>query len=108
MSGPERQTRELLHSIANMPKHTPGPWYAVTGDRAVTIGAAILGEHAPLATVDYTEENAQANAAFIVRACNVHDDLLAALRELEAFGEREELPTVLAITRAAIAKATQE
>jgi hypothetical protein len=30
----------------------------------------------------------QESAAFIVRACNAHDDLLAACKKLEAFDER--------------------
>jgi hypothetical protein len=73
---------------SNRTTHTPGPWKAgeaawfrgranddtESGKRPITSGA-----HGVIANV-----YGSANAEFIVRACNAHDELLAALKELRA------------------------
>lgn len=91
-----------------------------------TVCAGINGSRHAVAFCDYlTPERAAANAAFIVRACNAHDDLLDALKEcaddlaaiieadfdavkrhpgLKANYDRDMVPVVAA--RAAIKKAT--
>lgn len=68
-----------------MSDHTPTPW-EVTGykdEKCVFISPAncLVHEIARCCRWDDTSEAAEernANAAFIVRACNAHDDLLAA------------------------------
>ena len=102
------------------PKHTPGPWKAVRDNSHLRLQQwdvyADNGRGKLLAEV--LGDNAEANADFIVRACNAHDDLLAALRGLTnalfetglatlpgdaAFDVRRECDNALA----AIAKATE-
>lgn len=62
-------------------QHTPVPW-----DTEPTAGhdrhgqSAIYGEDGKDIAIVY---DGQANAEFIVRACNSHDDLLAALKGAE-------------------------
>lgn len=62
-----------------MPR-TPGPWrqnvLLVTDKRGGTIAHCTRWEGATVPK----PEVAEANAAFIVRACNAHDELLAALK----------------------------
>ena len=59
-------------------QRTPGPWQYVIGQSGTrglictTTGETVVNIHAPA--------QIEANAAFIVRACNAHDDLLAALK----------------------------
>jgi hypothetical protein len=104
--------------------HTPTPWeteisvsnYGLLGIRKANgsklgicsvIGAD--GAHNPRYGISADE--AKANAAFIVRAVNSHDDLLAACKELLRLSEisdEEWAPQIKAnnSARAAIAKAT--
>ena len=80
-------------------KHTPTPW--VVGGRA-KLGASIAPGETPriwapdgaIADIsihrmlgDGTSKRELANANFIVRACNAHDDLVAALEGLTRFVE---------------------
>lgn len=66
-------------------KHTPGPWVRLgrTSDRHHAIGPEGETPNAAPVTVNalYDEEG-EANADFIVRACNAHEDLLEALEAL--------------------------
>lgn len=69
-------------------KHTPTPYYAIHGDGFSTIcNSLVVGQKSsvvarikndvslrPLMPID------RANAEFIVRACNAHDDLVEALK----------------------------
>lgn len=66
-----------------MSAHTPTPWYTGEGKAARIVyaqhGFAVADAtiyHARIEPVMEAEEN----AAFIVRACNAHDDLVAALQ----------------------------
>ena len=84
--------------------HTPGPWQQ-EGLTIVVFGRGIIAE-CPTPQNGGTFD-CSANAAFIVRACNAHDDLVAAL-DLVCRDQRSgALPTSIqnAIT-AAIVKAT--
>jgi len=107
-------------------RHTPVPWtvHPQYTDRSVfPIGTTEPdGSSIILAEVNSrggTEENQRANAEFIVRACNSHADLLAALEECVtedgahclAYGTdtpklRARLEAVNQIARAAIAQAS--
>ena len=103
-----------------MAEHTPTPWIATfsrtftKGRRKFTleqdphhahrwIGDLWLTEGLPDAVQD-------ANARFIVQACNAHDELLAALKELVPLVGEDNLPEdvndILDRALAAIAKAT--
>jgi hypothetical protein len=66
-------------------KHTPTPWRTAEGAVSILVD---LPDHAPQVTQKITDVNGTlsakeriANAAFIVRAVNAHDDLVAALRD---------------------------
>ena len=62
-------------------KHTPTPWkaghYITSPDKVImdSIGMAI-------ANMNMAERNTEANAAYIVHACNAHDELVAALESM--------------------------
>jgi hypothetical protein len=92
-----------------MTTHTPGPWrYEKRGDGSVGIWAQndtkVIGMTAGWESE--FEEPTEANAEFIVRACNSHDELLEALhRTLALLPGRADWPAVV-FARAAIAKAT--
>jgi hypothetical protein len=81
-------------------QHTPTPWQVDSGDelaiQSVEGGAQIatvLGPDDFLCRDDdddeVFEEECEANAAFIVRACNAHDDLVAALKSALAYVDAE-------------------
>ena len=70
-------------------QHTPGPWRYTDGgiiDNAPPRGHAgveiadVLGADTHDRRGPVLKQEARANAAFIVRACNSHDDLLAACK----------------------------
>jgi hypothetical protein len=75
-------------------KHTPTPWRA--GSYSSIVGVPIMAQPDPkqntiivagtrsaaATTPDGFRAEVEANAAFIVRAVNAHDDLVKALREL--------------------------
>lgn len=71
-------------------QHTAAPWIAVDGDMReieITTQDRIDNSFSPICEmdVDYTGQmgvEQKANAAFIVRACNAHDDLVKALQEI--------------------------
>lgn len=109
---------------ATSPLNVPTPWFAtrakhpVDGEYDFAIGAEINGERRCIAeTFGRAAEtvflNAEQHAAFIVRACNAHDDLLEALtmvRDADEGCKRDGLSTIPDMARAkidaAIAKAT--
>lgn len=67
--------------------HTPTPWRTYAG-RAIVFDAdgnyvAYCGQSHFIET-----EEQKANAEFIVRACNSHDELVAALEDLSGLCER--------------------
>lgn len=69
-------------------KHTPTPWFAQRqGSSTVYIESRIrpgtLQEVAACGPTEAGSEQQDANAEFIVRACNAHEQLVAALRDLE-------------------------
>ena len=69
-------------------KHTPGPWVWHEQGEANEYCLLASGQKWVIAFRQNGElmpERQRANAAFIVRACNSHDDLLAALVGAEAF-----------------------
>lgn len=81
-------------------KHTPLPWDYFTGRTRhhVEVAYGAPGMGTAICSVPKSQE---ANAEFIVRACNAHYDLLAAL---EALYDRRTSDT-MAKARDAIAKA---
>ncbi len=84
-----------------MSKHTPGPWAAHKEANGVYITERVRGRYCLAKCGDGSTEQHLIDA----RLMSAAPDLLAALRELEAFGEREDMPTVVSIASAAIAKA---
>jgi hypothetical protein len=89
--------------------HTPIPWYA-TGKHVQS--AAINEDNYVCEAEGNSEEQANANAALIVRAVNSHDELLAALTDLLEFArnavpeyQADNMAHYEAIARAAIAAA---
>jgi hypothetical protein len=74
--------------VSNRTTHTPGPWKvdpstafneALISARGVEIGLLYCSDGAD----DETELPGIANAEFIVRACNAHDELVAALQMVQ-------------------------
>ena len=67
-----------------MADHTPLPWANESGLRISAPGHRVGGFVALVATLEHrkgeTPAEQRANGAFIVRACNAHDELLAALK----------------------------
>ncbi len=74
-------------------QHTPTPWGYSTDltpslEDPNPTGAVIFsdGFAGNIAALDDNEDGCmEANAAFIVKACNAHDDLVDALRQLTAY-----------------------
>lgn len=76
-----------------MAQHTRTPWtaehYLVVADRKTNrLRYAIADTYTPAAISDEEKEN---NAAFIVQACNVHDELLAACKAAEKMMRENQL-----------------
>lgn len=101
-------------------EHSKEPWHVgglivrQQSKRVSYIGIGNGGEHIARAVITgcINEQTARANAAFIVRACNAHDGLVAALSaavealsEVPCLSNKQESASVQA--RFAIAKATQ-
>ena len=68
-------------------KHTPLPWEL--SDHDANGQRIVRGEHIEICTcwhhcVGSIEKEMEANAAFIVQACNSHDDIVAALEAMYA------------------------
>jgi hypothetical protein len=81
--------------------HTPTPWQY--GELSESVMTARAG---PIVDADFARdiisyEERFANLKFIVRACNAHDALVAALREIEANNAD---PLDVEIARAALAQ----
>lgn len=80
------------HTSTRMP-HTPVPWAIDpdTDDRWSIVdkpGGRWLSNG--IATIDYTGGNAEANAAFIVKAVNAHDEMVEVLRKtLRVMSQRD-------------------
>jgi hypothetical protein len=87
--------------------HTPTPWFSDKG--AVWDSQDLLRRLLIAECIGDSRANAKADAAFIVRAVNVHDDLVAALREIAngADGPIEARCEMRKIASAALAKAEE-
>jgi len=93
-----------------MTEHTPGPWFRENNKIWHENGLACIAEvfHGVLGRSDDLSEAQEANARFIVTACNTHTDLLTALECLTAVVHQErwaDMETALDDARSAIAKA---
>ena len=112
-------------------KHTPTPWAILDSERLIVGRDEGCGTETPtadcLAEIVYktpglpNRETREANAAFIIQACNAHEDLLEALRgivdRMEVLADdaeecgydqrAENTRKDIAAARAAIAKATE-
>lgn len=64
-----------------MSKHTPVPWFSLSGGYISASVGPDWYSKLVARTQSAIEEDGRANAAFIVRACNAHDDLLEACKE---------------------------
>lgn len=89
-------------------QHTPTPWHDEIGAPGSSSGLTVRDENgniiARVGSID--------DAAFIVRACNAHDELVAALRglldatkDIRGIDPEEYKPEAFATARAALAKA---
>lgn len=94
-------------------EHTPGPWIVEesrvqdTGTLFETIRSSSCLDTGDIAYLTLRQSEVRANADFIVRACNAHDDLVAALEAmcLNMKQDRHEYRDCYKAARAAIAKA---
>lgn len=94
---------ELERSARHDAGHTALPWKA----KPSAVYESVYAEDGDLICFASMRPNAKANAAFIARACNAHDDLVKALRDLcNAVDSCVDLtPEVMAQARAALFKA---
>ncbi len=100
-------------------ERTRGPWLVRDGDIFAATPYADVAVARMERFVRPTDERADANAAFIVRACNAHDALVGALRRIEGLAKvgqltllnaemlERELTGIGNIARAALAAATE-
>jgi hypothetical protein len=65
-------------------KHTPGPWKYEADDNVIIGGDGLIMTW-QTRSIDVGVAERDANAEFIVRACNSHDDLMAALEDMMAW-----------------------
>ena len=102
-------------SAATLPSaRTPGPWkplsgYQLRGKYAGCIGIAHVDGYGqsgqPFVLLPPGAHDIQeANAHFIVRACNAHDDLVGTLREIMNCSGPTGIRTARALARIALAK----
>ncbi len=83
-------------------KHTPTPWRQTKGEFEIV--AEIKGEKKLIAVC-----SEKANAAFIVRACNAHDELVhAAQLALDHYNGKHMGANTVTLLKKAIAKAKGE
>jgi len=68
--------------MATRTQHTPTPWYLRCGGGVAWVDYSPRG-FPVLQAVKIDGENDCANAEFAVRACNAHDDFVAALKKAE-------------------------
>lgn len=94
--------------------HTPGPWTVREQGDANSYALLTANGHWLISFLQNGElmtATQRANAEFIVRACNAHDELLSALQEMLATvaGQYDSARHCRAVdaARAAIAKAVQ-
>jgi hypothetical protein len=59
-------------------EHTPTPWY-VAGGKTIRYGVKGAGGDGWIGKANW--QNGEANAEFIVRAVNCHDELVAVMKE---------------------------
>lgn len=90
--------------------HTPTPWRYCKTNGSPTSGQHMIAGSKPgyLAEIrDCGSGDVSANAAFIVRACNAHDELVAALRDIARTDRttKTSAADLADIARAALAKA---
>jgi hypothetical protein len=101
-----------------MTEHTPTPWAVEDTGCGIEIvsGNFVVAEILPADGKDPTDQD-RANAAFIVRACNAHDELVRALEAIaecatpdfdDAGFQRRARIDLQNIARAAIRKARGE
>lgn len=74
----QNETATEWADMPELPKHTPLPWYAADGQ--VWSKTHHVAKAAKLRC--YHEGDAQANAAFIARACTAHYELLDSCKEV--------------------------
>lgn len=85
-------------------QHTPTPWKVVRlSDLIGVLDANGFGVADLVPPSNRDTSNNAANAAFIVTACNAHDELVAALRRIES-GDFEGSGHAKQIARAALQK----
>lgn len=90
----------------NTATHTPTPWNVTRDENHVR---ALIRDAGFMRVAEcgraFVPGIAEANAAFIVRACNAHDELVAALRKVEHTITGTPAVLCLGTIRAALAKA---
>jgi len=84
-------------------KHTPGPWH-VRG-RLIEAPTKTVAALSKVTDCDAFRAESQANAEFIVRACNAHDGLVQELRNCLEIIEKDGIfREAICRARAALAK----
>jgi len=90
-------------------KHTPGPWIVVSNGRAIDIHGRVTPEGDAPRELTIASNLLERDAKFIVQACNSHEALLKACKDVEIlfYGSPTEHETTMYLSRVrkAIAKA---
>ena len=86
--------------------HTPTPWHLTDAYTDKPFEPLIASARGDGISSDIIAGASPDNAAFIVRACNAHDDLVAALEEIVSLAEweRKDHEAIASTARAALAK----
>ncbi len=98
----EMDSRKAPKPTAAKQARTPGPWRVLHTPESSHQAYVIAGPKYRIANM-YDDEAGDVDAAFIVKACNAHDELMAALKQIASIGEDE----CTRIARAALAKAVK-
>ncbi len=105
--------------MSNQSKITPLPWHTEPEEWTDGRGILICSQAGPVALIDpegEASEEDKVNAAFIVQACNSHQDLIDALKDCSDLLQQlkrqgkitRQCESVLTTATAAIKKATSQ
>ncbi len=99
------ESRKFPTPIAQTAQRTAGAWKVVSGSPYKGGSVNIVNQQGDYVALVGHKQNCDADAKFIVCACNAHDELVAALRSI-ADTDYNSVRVARSIARAALAKVT--
>lgn len=79
--------KTTTQSALEAAQHTPGPWILEPRSQNCRYWQIGNSDEVPIFSILCNRTEAMANAEFICRACNAHEELLTALRGLLAYAD---------------------